>query len=109
LVKNCIQEKIDVNGRKFNISKLSTINGCFLIISEGDELRIGAISIAVKMGERSVATNIIPSKIKDVLPNLIAEAVSKWVNGVALVSTYIRSEVDGEIVKKLLTAVKSLL
>ncbi|MCP8310948.1 MAG: hypothetical protein L6N94_05565 [Candidatus Methylarchaceae archaeon HK01M] len=102
-------KKVVANGREFYIQVLRVKNGCFLIISEGEEIKLGSMALSVKVGDRANSTSIFPSRFGDIYSRVFAEFTSMIVKGIAVVSLYILTPIDSQIVKKLLNEVKEIL
>jgi len=101
-------KKVEAIGRRFDIQIFRAKNGCFLIISEGEEIKLGSMALSVKIGERANSTSIIPSKFGDIYSRVFAEVTSMIINGIAVASLYILTPLDPQIVKKLLNEVKDI-
>ena len=98
-----------MNEKKFSFQVLRASNGCFLIISEGEETKLGSMAFSVKVGDRANSISIIPSKFGDIYSRLFAEVTSMIVNGISVVSLYIKAPIDTQIFKKLLNEIKDIL
>jgi hypothetical protein len=81
-------------GRDFFLKSIFFQNGCFIIISEGDEWRIGAISTAISTSNKVNTAKVIPSKYDSIFINTIAEKISSMINGICLISFYSKAQLQ---------------
>ena len=95
-------------GRNFLLETLFFQNGCFLIVNE-DELRIGAISIAISSSNKVNVAKVIPSKYDSIFINTIAEKVSSMINGICMVSLYNKNQLQFEDMKVIMEEIMSIL
>jgi len=96
------------DGRVFNINVIRAKNGCFLIVSEGEEIRLGSIALSVKIGDRANSSIIIPSKFGDVYSRIISESASIMIDGIVIASLYAITPIDAQIAIRLLNEIKEL-
>ncbi len=83
-------------------------NGCFANISEDKVSRIGAITVAVKTGERSSSSALIPESKGSIFAGMIGEMLADKLKGIAVVSLYLREELDASTMKTLINEVRNL-
>lgn len=96
-------------GRDFFLQSLFFQNGCFLIISEGHEERIGALSVAISASNKVNVAKVIPSKFDSMFINTIAERVSSMINGICLVSIYTKVQLHLDDMKAIIGEVMSII
>jgi len=97
-----------VDGRLFNIHIIRAKNGCFLMVSEGEEIKLGSIALSVKIGDRANSSIIIPSKFGDIYSRIISESASMMINGIAIASLYSINPMDAQIARRLLEETKDV-
>ncbi len=100
---------VEINDRKFIIGVLKVSNGCFLVVSEGSELRLGSLSMSIKTGDMTSSSVLIPSKFGGFLDTMFSEIVASVVKGISVASLFISKEMDAQSIKTLLAEVRSLL
>jgi len=98
----------NIGGRVFVIEILPMANGCFANISEDQVARIGAITVAVKTGERSSSSALIPESKGSIFAGMIGEMLADKLKGIAVVSLYLREELDTPTMKTLINEVRNL-
>ena len=92
-------------GRDFFLKSIFFQNGCFIIISEGEEWRIGAVSAAISTSNKVNTAKVIPSKYDSIFINTIAEKVSSMINGICLISFYSKAQLQLEDMKAIMVEV----
>jgi hypothetical protein len=107
--KRLLSSECDVGGRVFQIDLLILSNGCFANISEGRSARMGAITVAIKTGERFASSALIPESKGAIFAGMVGEMVSGKLHGIAVVSLYLREELDTSSMKTLINEVRNLL
>jgi len=103
------KKNVEINDRKFIIGVLKVANGCFVVVSEDSELRLGSVSMSVKTGEQISSSLLVPSKFGGFLDTMLSEMVANVVKGIVVASLFISREMDPQSIKKLLSEVRSLL
>jgi hypothetical protein len=106
--KKLLSSESNVGGRIFVIDILLMSNGCFASISEDLVGRIGAITVAVKTGERSLSSALIPESKGRIFSGTIGEMLAEKLKGIAVVSLYLREELDTSTMKTLINEVRNL-
>src|ERR1700719_951899 len=106
--KKLLSSESNVVGRIFVIDLLRLSNGCFASISEDHVGRIGAITVAVKTGERSSSSALIPESKGRSFAGTIGEMLAEKLKGIAVVSLYLREELDTSTMKTLINEVRNL-
>lgn len=94
--------------RVLNIHIIRAKNGCFLIIYEGEEMKLGSIALSVKIGDRANSSIIIPSRFGDIYSRIISESASIMINGIVIASLYAITPIDAQIARRLLEEIKEL-
>ncbi len=103
-----LNKRLIADGRVFNIHIIRAKNGCFLIIYEEEEMKLGSISLSVKIGDKANSSIIVPSKFGDVFSRIISESAAMMINGIVLASLYAINPIDAQIVIRLLEEIKEL-
>jgi hypothetical protein len=107
--KRLLSAECNVGGRVFEVELLLLANGCFSSISEDKTPRMGAITVAVKTGERSTSSSLIPESKGSIFAGMVGEMLAEKLRGIAVVSLYIREELDTASMKTLINEVRKLL
>ncbi|MDG6907462.1 MAG: hypothetical protein JRN20_16945 [Nitrososphaerota archaeon] len=97
-----------VEDRKFVITLLVFSNGCFITISEDMEPRLGAITVSIRSGGRSVSSPLIPESKGAMLASMVGEMLAESMHGMAITSLYLRKEVGASDMKTLISEVRKL-
>ncbi len=103
-----LASETNIGGRVFVIEILPMANGCFAGISEDHVSKIGAITVAVKTGERSSSSALIPESKGGIFAGMIGEMLADKLKGIAVVSLYLREELDSPTMKTLINEVRNL-
>lgn len=103
-----LKKTIDLGGRYFSLQILKFENGSFVSLSEGIN-KIGSMVVSLNMGQNPVTTTVIPSKEDSVFLKLIAEKICYKMNGIAIVSAFIKKEIDSETAKVLIAEISDMI
>jgi hypothetical protein len=84
-------------------------NGCFASLSEDNAPRMGGITITVK-SERGGASSssLIPERKGSLFASMVGELLAEKLGGIAVVSLYLREEIDSNTMKTLINEVRKL-
>lgn len=107
--RNLLSTKCDIRGRIYVIDLLQFVNGCFASISEDQNAKMGAITVSIKTGERATSSSLIPESKGSIFAGMIGELLADKLHGIAVVSLYLREELDAESMKTLINEVRKLL
>jgi hypothetical protein len=107
--KRLLSAESNVEGRIFEVEILIMSNGCFASITEDKMPRMGAITVGVKTGERFASSTLIPESKGAIFAGMVAELLAEKLRGIAVVSLYIREELDAPSMKTLINEVRKLL
>jgi hypothetical protein len=94
-------------GRNFLLQATFFQNGCFFIITEGEQ-RIGAISVAISTSNKVNVAKVIPSKYDSIFINTVAEKVSSMINGICLVSLNSKTQLQLDDMKAIMGEVMTI-
>ena len=100
--------KITIAGRAFEVHVKRFSNGCFLAISEGDRMRLGALELSIKTEQITSSTIILP-RFSGTFLTMLAEMAANVTGGIALVSLHLTTEVGPEIAKKIISEARGML
>jgi hypothetical protein len=107
--KRLLAAECNVGGRIFAVELLILTNGVFSSISEDKSPRMGAITVAVRTGERSTSSSLIPESKGAIFAGMVGEMLAEKFRGIAVVSLYLREELDSASMKTLINEVRKLL
>ncbi len=107
--KRLLSAECNVGGRIFEVELLVLSNGCFSSITEDRVPRMGAITVAVRTGERSASSALIPESKGSIFAGMVGEMLAEKLRGIAVVSLYLREELDAASMKTLINEVRKLL
>jgi len=107
--KRLLSVECNVGGRVFEVEILFLSNGCFASITEDKTPKMGAISVAVRTGERSSSSALIPESKGMIFAGMVGEMLAEKLHGIAVVSLYLREELDTNSMKTLINEVRKLL
>lgn len=107
--KRLLSSESNIGGRIFEVEILVLSNGCFASITEDKAARMGAITVAVKTGERFASSNLIPESKGAIFAGMVGEMLAEKLRGIAVISLYLREELDAASMKTLINEVRKLL
>ncbi|HZW56230.1 MAG TPA: hypothetical protein VFF30_08085 [Nitrososphaerales archaeon] len=100
----------NVNGRVFVIEILIETNGCIAVVSENPNPRLGGITLSVKTDRRvASSSSLIPERKGSMLASMLGEMLADKLGGIALISLYLREEIEAETMKTLINKVRKML
>jgi hypothetical protein len=99
----------EIDGRIFTIDILRLSNGCFANVSEDPVPRLGAISISIRSDQGVSSSTLIPDRRGSIFSGMLGELIAGKTHGIAVVSLYLREEIDSSITKTLLSDLGKLL
>jgi hypothetical protein len=70
---------------------------------------MGAITVSIKTGERATSSSLIPESKGSIFAGMIGELLADKLHGIAVVSLYLREELDTDSMKTLINEVRKLL
>ena len=95
------------SSRNFSLSITFFLNGCFVVITEGQP-RIGAVSVAISTSSKISTAKVIPSKYDSIFINTLAEKISSMINGITLVSLHSKSQLQLDDMKAIMEEVMNI-
>ncbi len=99
----------EIDGRVFTLDLLRLGNGCFVNISEDPVPRLGAITITIKSAQGVNSSTLIPDRRGSIFSGMVGELIAEKTKGIAVVSLYLREEIDSPIMKSLLSSISNSL
>ena len=99
----------EIRGRVFVTDLLVFSNGSFASISDDQNRMLGAITVSVITAERAVSSTFNPESKGCIFAKMVGELLAEKLKGIAVVSLYIREELDVDTMKTLINEVRKLL
>ena len=99
---------IHLEDRNFSLIVQTFDNGCFISLSE-DNMKIGSLVVSLSNKSNSVTTTVIPSKSESLFIKLIAERISAKIDGIAIVSLFLKKEIEPNTAKALMSEIIKLI
>ena len=104
-----LSQSCNVRGRGFVIEVLHMNNGCFASISENNSPRMGGITLTIKSKRGGASSSsLIPERRGSLFASMIGELLAEKLGGIAVVSLYLREEIDTDSMKTLINEVRKL-
>lgn len=103
-----LQKNVSLESRSFSLTIQKFENGSFISISEGSK-KIGSMVVSLATGPTPITTTVIPSKTESLFLKLTAERISTTTKGVAIVSAYIKKELEIDTAKVLMTEIMEMI
>jgi len=101
--------KIVLNGRTFLASVKRFTNGCFVVISESSDMKLGALHLSIKVKDQINSSTIILPRFSATFLTMLSEMAANLTNGIALVSIHLTRELSPEDARELLSQIRSML
>lgn len=102
-------KKITIDEKTFFITIKRFANGCFLAISDGETIKLGAIELSIKVKDQTNSSTIIPPRFSGTFLTMVSEMAANITNGIALVSIHLTKEISTDIAKSLLSEARTML
>ena len=99
---------VKLENRTFSLRTQKFENGFFISVSEDND-KIGSMTISLANGPTPTTTTIIPSKNESLFLRLISERISTKMNGIALVSIFVKNELEPLTAKALMSEVMEMI
>ena len=100
-------KRITVCEREFIITLMRLSNGCFATITEGMQSRLGSLVLAVKTEARVSSTTVFGGRWDALFSKMTADLLASRLNGIALVSVFMKEELEQEAMRQLFAEVDS--
>ncbi len=100
--------KCAIGSRTFNIDFLKFSNGGIVDISEGKDSKIGAITVCIKGSQGVSSSSLLPDRRGGIFAEMVGELVAEKTSGIAIVSLYLKEDIDTNTTKTLLNEVTVL-
>ena len=106
---NRFQNKIiKLENRNFSLNTQKFENGYFVSVSE-DYDKIGSMTVSLAIGPTPTATTIVPSRNESLFLRLVSERISTRVKGIALVSIFVKNELEPRTAKALMSEIMEMI
>jgi hypothetical protein len=104
-----IEKSLEVHGRTFHMLFIRATNGAVLLLYEGSDPTLGAVTASIKtpLGVHSQA--LTPGRKEDILSRTLGEMLANQVQGFVISSFYVRRVLEPETSLELIRKVKGLL
>ena len=99
---------VKLENRTFSLRTQKFENGFFISVSEDND-KIGSMTISLATGPTPTTTTIIPSKNESLFLRLISERISTKMKGIALVSIFVKNELEPSTAKALMSEVMEMI
>ena len=100
---------IQIDDKKIvHVKSIFFENGCFIIISENSN-KIGSVTIASSISNKVTSAIVIPSKFDSIFIKSIAQRISLMLNGICLVSLYIKTPLDVKSMKTIMGEILNMI
>ena len=99
---------VKLENRTFSLRTQKFENGFFISVSEDND-KIGSMTISLATGPTPTTTTIIPSKNESLFLRLISERISTKMNGIALVSIFVKNELEPSTAKALMSEIMEMI
>ena len=99
---------VKLENRTFSLRTQKFENGFFISVSEDND-KIGSMTISLATGPTPTTTTIIPSKNESLFLRLISERISTRMKGIALVSIFVKNELEPSTAKALMSEVMEMI
>jgi hypothetical protein len=70
---------------------------------------MGAITVSIRTGEMATSSALLPTGKGNMFAGMVGELLAEKLRGIAVVSLYLREELDSESMKTLINEVRKLL
>ena len=101
-----LQSRFRAGERIFQVQVLRLANGCFLSISEGEDEKMGALTLAIRTGGTIHTSVLVPGRSSSTISSILAEMVANVTEGICITSFHALMEVDGQVMKTIIDEVK---
>ena len=103
-----LQKTINLESRTFSLQLIKFDNGYFVSVTEGSN-NLGSMVVSLATGPSPVSTTIIPSKSDSLFLKLTAERISTRMKGIAVVSAFIKKELDPDTAKTIMAEIMEMI
>ena len=99
---------VNLESRNFSLKIQKFENGYFVSVSENND-KIGSMTISMATGPTPTTTTIIPSRNESLFLRLVSERISTRVKGIALVSIFVKNELEPSTAKALMSEIMEMI
>ena len=106
---NRFQNKIiKLENRNFSLNTQKFENGYFVSVSEDND-KIGSMTVSLATGLTPTTTTIVPSRNESLFLRLVSERISTRMKGIALVSIFVKNELEPSTAKALMSEIMEMI
>ncbi|MFB5608799.1 MAG: proteasome assembly chaperone 4 [Nitrosarchaeum sp.] len=102
------QKTVNLETRSFSLKIVKFDNGYFVSVTEGTD-KLGSMVVSLSTGPTPITTTIIPSHSESLFLKLIAERISTRMKGIAVVSAFVKKELDPNTAKAIMTEIMDMI
>jgi hypothetical protein len=102
------QKTVNLETRSFSLKIIKFDNGHFVSITEGPD-NLGSMVVSLATGPTPITTTIIPSRSESLFLKLTAERISTRMKGIAVVSAFVKKELDPNTAKAIMTEIMEMI
>ncbi len=102
------QKTISLESRNFSLKILKFDNGYFVSITEGSD-NLGSMVVSLATGPTPITTTVIPSRTESLFLKLTAERISTRMRGIAVVSSFIKKELEPDTAKAIMIEIMEMI
>ena len=103
-----VNKIIKLENRNFSLRIQKFENGYFVSVSEDND-KIGSMTVSLATGPTPTTTTIIPSRNESLFLRLVSERISTRMKGIALVSTFVKNELEPSTAKALMSEIMEMI
>jgi hypothetical protein len=102
------QKTVNLESRSFSLQIIQFENGHFVSVTEGSN-KLGSMVVSLATGPNAITTTIIPSRTESLFLKLTAERISTRMKGIAVVSAFIKKELEPDTAKAIMTEIMEMI
>ena len=99
---------VQLQNRSFSLKIQKFENGYFMSVSEDND-KIGSMTVSLATGPTPTTTTIVPSRNESLFLRLVSERISTRVRGIALVSIFVKNELEPSTAKALMSEIMEMI
>ena len=103
-----VNKIIKLENRNFSLRIQKFENGYFVSVSEDND-KIGSMTVSLATGPTPTTTTIVPSRNESLFLRLVSERISTRMKGIALVSIFVKNELEPSTAKALMSEIMEMI
>ena len=103
-----VNKIIKLENRNFSLRTQKFENGYFVSFSEDND-KIGSMTVSLATGPTPTTTTIVPSRNESLFLRLVSERISTRMKGIALVSIFVKNELEPSTAKALMSEIMEMI